>query len=232
MPCNLLSIIIPVYNEDKIVADSLPPIFNLDILKEIVIVNDGSTDNTLEILNTLNKQYSYSLINQVTNQGKGAAIKRGLKEISGDHFIICDADLEYDPNDIIKLWNATKKCADETGDENIVFFGSRFLNKKIRSFHSFINWSLTSLTNFLFHSHLTDMETCFKLVPASALNKINLTGRRFEIEPELTAQLLKNNYEIKEIEIGYNKRGYKEGKKIKARDGLLAIKTLIDEKFN
>jgi glycosyltransferase involved in cell wall biosynthesis len=232
MPFNLLSIIIPIYNEDKTAAESLPPIFNLDLPREIIIVNDGSTDQTALILEALNKKYSYTLINQITNQGKGAAIKRGLQNIKGDYFIICDADLEYNPNDIIRLWEAAKNSLKENGEQKIAFYGSRFLNRRPKTFHSFINWSLTFLTNILFNGHLSDMETCFKLIPISALEKINLKGRRFEIEPEITAQLLKNGFKIKEIAIGYNKRGYKEGKKIKARDGLLAIKTLIKEKFN
>jgi len=232
MSFNLLSIIIPIYNEDKAAAESLPPIFNLDLPKEIIIVNDGSTDQTALILEALNKKYDYTLINQVTNQGKGAAIKRGLQNIKGDYFIICDADLEYNPSDIIKLWEAAKNYLKENDEQKIAFYGSRFLNQRPKTFHSFVNWSLTFLTNILFNGHLSDMETCFKLIPISALEKINLKGQRFEIEPEITAQLLKNGFEIKEIAISYNKRGYKEGKKIKARDGLLAIKTLIKEKFN
>jgi len=232
MPFNLLSIIIPIYNEDKIVADSLPPIFNLDLPKEIIIVNDGSTDQTFEILKALNKEYNYTLLSQSTNQGKGAAIKRGLRDIKGDYFIVCDADLEYDPSDIIKLWETAKNQLKENSEKNIAFYGSRFLGKKPKDFHSFVNWGLTFLTNILFNGHLSDMETCFKLIPTSALEKINLKGGRFEVEPEITAQLLKNGFEIKEIAISYNKRGYKEGKKIKARDGLLAIKTLLKEKFN
>ncbi len=232
MSFDLLSIIIPIYNEDKIVANSLPPIFDLNLPKEVIIVNDGSTDQTLEVLNSLSKNYDYTLINQVTNQGKGAAIKRGLQNIRGDYFIICDADLEYSPNDIIRMWEIAKDYQAENKNENTAFYGSRFLNKTPRSFHSLINWGLTFLTNLLFNSNLSDMETCFKLVPVSALEKINLKGNRFEIEPEITAQLLKNGYKIEEIAVNYNKRGYKEGKKIKARDGFIAIKTLIKERFN
>lgn len=232
MPFNLLSIIIPIYNEDRVVANSLPPIFNLNLPKEIIVVNDGSTDQTLEILNTLSKKHGYTLITQSTNQGKGAAIKRGLAEVKGDYFIICDADLEYDPQDIVRIWETAKKIVAESGNKNIAFYGSRFLNKTPRSFHSLVNWSLTCLTNILFKSNLSDMETCFKLIPISALKDFHLEGKRFEIEPEITAKLLKNGYEIREIAISYNKRGYKEGKKIKARDGLIAIKTLMKEKFN
>jgi len=213
------------------VAESLPLIFDLNLPKEIIIVNDGSTDQTLEILMALNKKYNYTLLNQVTNQGKGAAIKRGLEDIKGDYFIICDADLEYDPNDIIKLWETAKNYVAANDTEEVAFYGSRFLNKHPKNFHTLVNWFLTYLTNLLFNGNLSDMETCFKLIPKKALEKINLKSKRFELEPEITAQLLKNNYKIKEIAINYNKRGYKEGKKIKARDGLIAIKTLIREKF-
>jgi len=223
----LLSIIIPIYNEEKIVADSLPAIFNLKINKEIIIVNDGSTDNTLTTLVDLNKQYNFQLINQQTNQGKGAAVKKGLEIIRGDYFIICDADSEYDPQDIIKLFQEINK----EEKDNLVIYGSRFLNNRTLSFHYLVNRFLTTLTNLLFGGRLTDMETCFKLIPRKALEKIKLTGRRFEIEPEITAQLLKNNYQIKELPINYYRRGYREGKKITPKDGVLAITTLLREKL-
>lgn len=227
MADKLLSIIIPIYNEDRIVTKSLPAIFKLNINKEVIIVNDGSTDNTRPLLQKLSTEYSFRLIDQATNQGKGAAVKRGLKEIRGDYFIICDADLEYEPNDIIYLFSKII----EINNEKSVIYGSRFLNHPPLSFHYLVNKFLTKLTNWLFHGQLTDMETCFKLIPAQALKKINLEGKRFEIEPEITAQLLKAGYQIKEFPIDYNRRGYQEGKKIKARDGLLAIKTLIKEKL-
>lgn len=228
MPENLLSIIIPIYNEENIAADYLPRIFNLPIKKEVIIVNDGSTDNSFMILENLKKKYSFELINQVTNQGKGAAVKCGLKKITGDYFIVCDADAEYKPEDIIHLFQRATSAASQ---EKTVIYGSRFLKNKKITFHYFINYFLTTLTNFLFQSHLTDMETCFKLIPSEALSKIKLSGRRFEIEPEITAQLLKNGYQINEQPISYNRRGYQDGKKIKARDGFLAVKTLFKEKF-
>lgn len=223
----LLSIIVPIYNEEKIVADSLPIIFNLDLNKEVIVVNDGSTDNTQLILQNLKKQYHFKLIDQLKNQGKGTAVKRGLEEIKGDYFIICDADLEYRILDIIYL---LKQILPDKNNRTVIY-GSRFLIRPKISFHYFINKFLTTLTNLLFGSRLTDMETCFKLIPAAALKTIKLKGRRFEIEPEITAQLLKAGYNIKEFPIHYARRGYKEGKKIKARDGLLAIKTLIREKL-
>jgi len=227
MPEKLLSIIIPIYNEEKIIATSLPPIFNLEVNKEIIIINDGSDDETFKILKTLNQQYKFKLINQITNQGKGAAIRQGFKEISGDYFIICDADLEYDPLDIKFLFEKITS----TDNNNLVLYGSRFLVNKPLTFHFLVNKFLSGLTNLLFKSRLTDMETCFKLIPVSALKKLNLSSRRFEIEPEITAQLLKNKYLIEEWPISYKRRNYQEGKKIKARDGLQAIKTLLKEKL-
>jgi len=143
----------------------------------------------------------------------------------GDYFIICDADLEYDSQDVIKLFNEVIK---EENDK-IVIYGSRFKNVKKISFHYLVNSFLTGMTNLLFGSRLTDVETCFKLVPKSALKKIHLSGKGFEIDPEITARLLKSGYMIKEIPISYNRRTYKEGKKITAKDGVLAVKTLLKE---
>ena len=223
-----LSIIVPVYNEENLVLLSLPPIFNLPINKEVLVIDDGSSDHTLKILEDLKKEYEFKLIAQKVNQGKGAAIKKGLENINGDYFIICDADLEYDPQDIVSLFS---EIENNEQNKKTVIYGSRFKNKPSLSFHYLVNTFLTKLTNLLFFSHLTDMETCFKLVPKEALLEITLSGKRFEFEPEITSQLLKKGYKIKEIPISYNRRSYKEGKKITAKDGFLAIKTLIRERF-
>lgn len=224
----LLSIIVPVYNEANLIAVSLPIITGLSLNKEIIVIDDGSSDETPQILKNLQINHDFQLIRQNNNQGKGAAIKRGLEEIQGDFFIICDADLEYDPYEIIKLLAEIEK---KELKEKIAIYGSRFKNKPRLSFHYLVNLFLTVLTNILFKSHLTDMETCFKLVPSNALKEIKLSGRRFEFEPEITAQLLKNGYKIIELPISYRRRNYQEGKKITARDGWLAIKTLLIEKF-
>lgn len=235
-----LSIIIPIYNEDKIAATSLPPIFNLPIEKEVIVVNDGSSDETPQILADLASRHEFRLINQPENRGKGAAIQRGLEDINGDYFIICDADAEYSDADIAMMFKEMKKI-DEGEAKNkdssainkkIALYGSRFLNKTGLSFHRSVNVFLTSLTNLLFGSKLTDMETCFKMIPAAALKEIKLSGERFEIEPIITAQLLKNGYEIKEVPISYSRRGYQDGKKINPRDGLMAIIALFKQKFN
>lgn len=221
-----LSIIVPVYNEAKLIPASLPEIFNLETEKEVIVVDDGSNDQSAKILEELKTKYDFKLITQSYNQGKGAAVKRALEEISGDYFVICDADLEYKPQEIIFLWKQIPSLPAKT-----VIYGSRFKNKRSFSFHYLVNQFLTLLTNILFGSRLTDMETCFKLVPKSALEKIQLSGQRFEIEPEITARLLKAQYRIVEFPISYRRRGYIDGKKISARDGWLAVKTLILEKF-
>jgi glycosyltransferase involved in cell wall biosynthesis len=227
----LLSIIIPIYNEERIISTSLPKIFDLEINKEIIIINDGSKDKTESILKDLQKKYSFNLINKETNSGKGNSVKLGLENIQGDYFIVCDADTEYDPQDIVFLFDEIKKIYQTDSDKKIAIYGSRFLNKKNFSLHHFVNWTLTATTNSLFGGHLTDMETCFKLIPKEALKNIKLKGGRFEIEPEITAKLIKNDYKIIEKPISYKPRGYSEGKKIKARDWLLAIGTLFSEKL-
>lgn len=224
----LLSIIVPIYNEENLIPLSLPAIMKVAVNKEVIVIDDGSSDNSFLILQELQKKYNFTLLKQEKNRGKGEAVKRGLEEIKGDYFIICDADLEYNPQEINKLYQLAR--AHEHG--NIAIYGSRFMKKKKIGLHYLANAFLTKTTNLLFKSHLTDMETCYKLIPSKALEKIKLNGKRFEIEPEITAKLLKNNYKIIETPISYQRRGYKDGKKISPYDGLLAIKCLLQEKFN
>lgn len=229
MPEKLLSIIVPVYNEEKILAQNLPPILNLPIHKEVLVINDGSTDQSAAVLHQLAANYSFRLLNLQPNQGKGEAVKKALAEIKGDYFIVCDADGEYAPSDIIRLLAVLK----ESTKEKTAVYGSRWLGKNSTGWHYAVNRFLTGLTNWLFSGQLTDMETCFKLIPAAALKAdLRLSGGRFEIEPEISAQLLKAGYEIKEIPISYTKRSWKEGKKIKPRDGFLAIVALFKEKLS
>lgn len=223
----LLTIIVPVYNEEKLVPLSIPPICNLPINKEVIVVNDGSKDNTAEELKKLQAKHNFILVNSPINSGKGAAIKLALGKTRGNFFVVCDADLEYDPEDLIILFSTIEKL----DGIKMAIYGSRFINNRKISFHYVVNWFLTSVTNILFKGGLTDMETCFKMIPSSALNEIKLSGKRFEFEPEISAQLLKNGYEIKEVPISYRRRTYKEGKKITAKDGWLALKTLIAERF-
>lgn len=222
----LLSIIIPVFNEERLIKTSLPKIANLNINKELLVVNDGSSDNSLIYLQELQTKYDFKLINLPKNQGKGAAVKEALNYIKGDYFIVCDADLEYQAQDIINLFNKILELDDKTA-----VYGSRFKGKRNFGFHYFINQILTQLINILFNSRLTDMETCFKMMPRSALGQINLSGQRFELEPEITISLIRAGYNIYELPITYIPRNYKQGKKIKPRDGFLAIKTILKHKF-
>lgn len=226
----LISIIIPIYNEEKMIEQSLPSIFSLSFDKEVIVVNDGSTDNSMIILNEFKKSYDFKLINLSTNGGKGKAIRCALKHSTGQYFIVYDADLEYDAKEIIKLYDQAKKI--EKDGISFAVYGTRFINyKKINIFY-LANVFLTWLTNLLFGSNLTDMETCFKLIPSSALKKLKLTARRFEIEPQITAKLLKNKCRIVEIPITYNRRSYKQGKKIKFSDGIKAVLMLFKERLS
>lgn len=223
----ILSIIVPVYNEESFIGISLPKICQLDLNKEVIVIDDGSKDKTLKILKELQEKYQFQLIEQPINRGKGAAVQKGLQEIKGDYFIICDADLEYDPADIIKLFQKIQTSP----NNKLVIYGSRFKNKVHISFHYLVNYFLTNLTNVLFKSDLTDMETCFKLLPAKALASINLSGKRFEIEPEITIGLIKAGYTIQELPIKYNRRNYQDGKKITPIDGVKAVITILKNKF-
>lgn len=222
-----LSIIIPAYNEEKTlkrVVDEVETALK-SIDKEIIIVNDASKDETPEIINRLKKKYkNIKSFSHERNMGKGASIRTGIKNISGDLVIIQDSDLEYDPKDIIRLLNYRKMKNYE------VVYGSRILNKKNRySYYSYLlgNILLNKATNFLYNAKITDMETCYKLIPAKAIKKIKLIANGFDMEPEITAKLSLMGYKIKEIPISYYPRSKKEGKKIRWRDGVIALYTLL-----
>lgn len=231
----ILSVIIPAYNEsktihlilDKILAVNLP----YDIQKEIVIVNDCSTDNTVEMVELYMKEHpeaNIRLFSQAKNQGKGAAIRKGIEHITSDFIIIQDADLEYDPKDYIALLETIIK------EDRKVLYGSRFL-KKVNK-HSYQRFYLggrlvTLITNMLFGQHLTDEPTCYKLFKTDFLKSIPLKCDRFEFCPEVTAKVAKQGIKIKEIPIDYYPRSIEEGKKIKWFDGVEAIWTLIKYRF-
>jgi glycosyltransferase involved in cell wall biosynthesis len=222
-----LSIVIPVYNEKKFIKAALEKIIALEIDKEIIVVDDASNDGTKDILTELEKYLDFKIVRHLKNRGKGAAILSGLEEAVGIWFLVFDADLEYEAEDILLLLEEVKKY--ESGQ--VAIYGSRFLGgyKNKFSIHYFANKFLTFLANFLFGLKLTDMETCLKLCPTKILKKLNLQAQRFEFEPEITAKLAKRKIKIVEIPINYKRRNYEQGKKIKARDGLVAIKTLFKE---
>jgi len=226
-----LSIIIPAYNEENTLREILELVesVRLDrIEKEIVIVDDGSTDKTRDILKTLEDKYK--IIYQSRNMGKGAAVRTGFLEATGDIIIVQDADMEYDPHEYYKV---IKPILDGRAD---VVYGSRFIGSSPRSVFNFWHYRsnkfLTWFSNILTGLSLTDMETCYKAFSRQALDKIKhkLTASRFGIEPEITAQIAKNRLRVFEVGISYYGRTYQEGKKISWKDGLAAIFHII--RFN
>ncbi len=221
-----LSIVIPCYNEESTIKEVLDKVKAVDIPKEIIIINDGSTDSTAEIIES-EKEGVHVIFNSLINIGKGAAVRIGFEHVTGDIVIIQDADLELDPNEYHLLIEPILK-----GETNIVY-GSRFLkNKKIGSFlQRFANRFLVALTNVLYNSQLTDMETAYKVFKSGLLKKLHLKKLKFDFEPEITAQFLKLNEKIVEVPIKYNPRSTYEGKKINWKDGVMAIYTLFRYRF-
>ncbi len=193
--------------------------------KEIIAVDDYSTDGSREILKDLENRIK--VIYHSKNQGKGMAIRSGLKRVKGDLVIVQDADLEYNPQDYLKLLPPIIEGKAE------VIYGSRFLGEPKNFFFLFYwgNRFLTLVTNLLYGSHLTDMETCYKLFKTRILKNLNLKAKGFEFEPEVTAKLLRHNIPIYEVPISYQGRRYSGGKKITWRDGFPALWTLIKNRF-
>jgi|SRR5579885_807768 len=234
-----VSIIIPVYNEEKTVRQLLKKIAGLELPnaeKEIIVIDDGSSDATEYIISQFTVQSpQFTVLKHKKNQGKGAAVKTGIKHASGDYIIIQDADLEYNPSDISKLLQPIQK-----GEAKVVY-GTRL--KRLPNFsrdertprfflHYLGNRSLSLLTSLLYGQWITDMETCYKIFPKEAINQIQLHARGFEFEPEITAKLLKQKYKIVEIGISTTPRGYEEGKKLQTvSDGLKSLWTLIKYRF-
>ena len=224
-----LSIIMPVLNEQDTIEKILSIVASVPIDKELIIVDDFSTDNTREILKKMKNEKCkiknfIKIIYHNRNMGKGAAIRTGLKYTRGDVVIIQDADMEYDPMEYPKL---TKPI--EEGEADVVY-GSRFKGKGKFIRESFIaNKILTFFTNLLYGSRITDMETCYKCVRTDLLKSLELKAKRFEFEPEVTAKLLRKGYKITEIPISY--KGRRERKKIGLKDGIQAVFTLIRWRF-
>lgn len=224
-----LSIIIPVFNEERHVENVLRFLFKADapIEREWIVVNDCSTDNSMTILESLQKEYSFILISQVRNAGKGAAIRAGISHATGDLIMVQDADFEYDPRDIPEL---LKPLLENRAD---VVYGSRFKKSNFqvhRTYHYFVNKLLTILSNLLGGMYLTDMETCYKVFRADLLKSMNLRSNRFGIEVELTAYIAKTSARVFEVPIYYYPRTYLQGKKINWKDGVAALFHLV--RFN
>jgi len=229
----LVSIIIPCFNEIKTIEEIVERIIaQKSINKEIILINDGSTDGTRELIQKRLSDKCNVIINHETNLGKGAAIKSGIKKTNGQIILIQDADLEYDPNDY-------KKIIDQIiYNKKLVVYGSRVLNKKRyknKNFTSiyriFFNHILTLISNIINNQKLTDAHTCYKAFHKTLINQINLEEDDFSFCPEITTKISKLGYKIEEVEISYQGREYKEGKKIKFYDGVKALYVLIKYRF-
>ncbi|NLO73314.1 MAG: glycosyltransferase family 2 protein [candidate division WS1 bacterium] len=224
----LLSVIMPVYNEAATVEEIVCRVLAEPHEKELIIVDDGSTDGTSELLQHLaSGEPRIRLLRQDPNQGKGAAVRRGLEEARGDILLIQDADLEYDPADYSILLKPI-----EEGRADAVY-GSRFLgvHRAFLFWHLVGNRFLTFLTNLLYNATLTDMETCYKAIRREFLEGVRLRSNTFDIEPEITAKLLKRRARLYEVPISYYGRDFSEGKKIHWHDGLRALWTLLKYRF-
>lgn len=218
-----LSVIVPVYNEKKTIEQIISVIRSVPVEKEIIVIDDGSTDGTRNIIRSLEGSRDLKAVYHEKNRGKGMAIRNGFAVATGDVVIIQDADLEYDPMDYLKLLGAMQKSG------SAVVYGSRFLGKKrvTAGWHRFANFFLTWLTNILFSSKLTDMETCYKLIRSSTMKKLHLRTEGFEIEAELTVQLLRLREKILEVPVSYKGRLFRQGKKIDWKDGVITVFTLF-----
>ncbi|MCL5958069.1 MAG: glycosyltransferase family 2 protein [Chloroflexi bacterium] len=222
-----LSVVVPVYNEKKTITEILDQIKAVEVEKEIIVVDDHSTDSTWDVLQEYGAKNDVRLFRHQVNQGKGAAVRTGLKLVEGDIVIIQDADLEYSPSEYPHL---LQPIVD--GKVKVVY-GSRFLgeHKAMYFWHKLGNNLLTLITNILYDTTLTDMETCYKVFTADIAHTLNLRSDRWGFDPEITAKILRKGHRIYEVPISYNGREFWEGKKISWRDGLTVFMTLIRYRF-
>ena len=223
----LLSVVMPVYNERETIEGMIARVLAVPGIRiELIVVDDGSKDGTSEILRNLQARYRFKLL-QKPNGGKGSALRLGFKEVTGDLVVIQDADTEYSPEEFPDLIDLICK-----GRADVVY-GSRFLGRhRVFLFTHYLgNLFLTLLTNVLYNTMLTDMETCYKAMRVEVLRSFTLDSNGFGIEPELTAKIFKRGYRVYEVPITYDGRGYDEGKKITWRDGVVALWVLLKYRF-
>ncbi len=223
-----LSVVIPVYNEKATILEILRRVRAVDLPKEIIVVDDCSTDGTREILRDQHPADDLTVVLQPRNIGKGAALRAGFEKVRGDIVIVQDADLEYDPSEYgILIQPILAGKAD-------VVYGSRFLggpHRVLLFWHSVGNKVLTTLSNMLTDLNLTDMETCYKVFRADILKRIRLRENRFGFEPEFTAKIARARCRVYEVPISYSGRDYTEGKKIGWKDGIAAIYYILKYRF-
>ena len=224
-----LSVIIPVFNEKNSIQNIVKKVEDIDIDKEIILIDDYSNDGTVEIIkNDINGENIKKLFHK-KNLGKGAAVRTGIKHISGDIVIIQDADMEYDPTDYHALIGPIVR-----GDADVVY-GSRLSGGAPQRVHMFWhlmgNKMLSFITNIMYNTTLTDMETGYKVFRADVIKNLNLKSNRFEIEPEITAKIFKQKLRVYELPISYYGRSYEEGKKITWKDGFTALWTILKYRF-
>lgn len=225
-----VSILVPVYNEKDTLLQLLSNIDKAsfcNLEKEVILVDDASTDGSREILKGLEDKYKVYYHHK--NQGKGAALRTGIQKATGDFIVIQDADLEYSPEDYNELLTLL------INDKADVVYGSRFADEKLSTFsmysHFLGNKVLTLITNILYGTQITDMETCYKAFKAEFIKPINIKSNRFDFEPEITAKISKSKTRLKEVPISYKGRESNEGKKITWKDGFQAILALIRFRF-
>jgi len=223
-----LSILIPVYNEKKTIGTILKKVIDVPLpgwKRDVVVIDDGSTDGTTDILRRWEKQVT--VVYQKHNRGKGAALRAGIGSAKGDIILVQDADLEYSPEDYRAL------LAPFENPRVHVVYGSRFLGPHLSTMYLYAlgNKFVTFITNILFNTNITDMETGYKVFRRSVLEGISLRANRFDFEPEVTAKVLKGGYQIYEVPISYYGRRFDEGKKLTWRDGVVALLTLVRERF-
>ena len=224
----MVSVIIPAFNEEQTIREVVEAVHSLPIEKQVIVVNDGSTDGTDKALEELRADYTLTVVHCQENSGKGAAIRQGLPYVKGDTVIIQDADMELVPTDLPELLKPLET------EEIQVVYGSRFLNGRGNaSFHNFIaNRLLATYTNLLYGCRLTDESTGYKAFSTALITRLNLTCEGFEFCPEVTAKVLRAGYRIHEIPVSYFPRTKKEGKKLRFwSDGLFAAWTLLKYRF-
>ncbi|NJP04199.1 MAG: glycosyltransferase family 2 protein [Chloroflexaceae bacterium] len=224
----LLSVIMPCYNEAETLPHILERVRAVELDKEIIAVDDYSSDNTFALLQIeAANDPLLRVIRHPRNRGKGAAVRSGLTHATGQIVIIQDADLEYDPNDYYEL---VKPIVDGRVD---VVFGSRFIGSHTGMYfwNAIGNIGLTFLTNFLFNSWISDMETCYKVMRTDIMRSLHLESNDFRLEPEITAKVLRQGHRIYEVPVSYLGRTYEEGKKMRPSQGFYAIMALLRYRF-